>query len=348
MNRRRLQFCRSLALVVAVSLAVTTAAASAATKHDNRILSKRPLAPKILSRQHPHWYPNAPAVTTAPGPGPNETAARQLLSDYLADEFPHSPHARAAALAIYDSPVAKQKVPAPSARAALAALRGTIGEPAIAHILTDTTAEGQPSVTEVTYGDLGDTVFAQSIAAGTGQKEIVLNNDYTASDPFLFTALLAHESLHQDEQSGSTYEEAAATSFESLIYLDQLTHHRRLTRSSTGLGRYDNTVATLRLNSGKGAHLGLFAANHDHKVLPGSAVDYRSFWDAFSKNLVNTDGNSVLKAYLANTHVRGAPKCSARKFSRKLLKCIDANKNDGLSPHQLITAAHALGLHFPR
>ncbi len=335
---------RGVGLFVAAALGVGVSCSTAAAATPDEILAGRPFAPTDLAFMDSGFYPNAPATATASGPGPDEAQAGQLLDAYLLAEFPSDPAARAEARAVYDSDAAKAKVAAPSARAALAALTGTIGEPAIAHILSATTPGGQPMVTRVVYANTPTTVYGYAATTNSGQTEIELNDDYTADNPFLFTSVLAHEALHQDTQNGSAYEEATNNSLDSLVYLRQLNRHPELAQAGTGLSRFINTLATARLNSGSGSHLGLFASNGNAPVLPGSSKDYRSFWDAYDPVLTPTPGNELLGTYLAAIHQPGAPECSSAEFSRALLDCIDANGNDGLTSDELVAAANALRL----
>jgi hypothetical protein len=330
---------RRVALGAILGLCVC-ATGTAFARDASTVLSTRPFPPADLSKQSTHWYPNAPAMQTATGPGPSDEQAAAMLDAYFAGD----PSNGAAAHGVFDSAAARQKVPAPAARAALAGLEGTIGQPAIDYILNAQTPDGRPKVTGVVFADLADLVYAQSVASGDGQKEIRLNNDYTAANPFLFTSLLAHEALHQDEQSGSTFEELSATSFEGLIYMRQLVTHPELANAPTGLARFQNTAATLRLNSGQGATLGLYSSNGGQPILPGSNSNATSYLDAFDKAFVDTAGNALLGSYLAATHGSGAPACSGDAFSQALLDCIDANGDSGLTPDELIAAANAIGL----
>jgi hypothetical protein len=71
--------------------------------------------------------------------GPTDEATlRQKLSDLLNQRFPSNPKTVSATLAQFDSDKTKQIVPDPRLRAALLALRGTVGDSAIAGALDGT------------------------------------------------------------------------------------------------------------------------------------------------------------------------------------------------------------------
>ena len=117
---------------VAFCLAV---AAPAAAESASDVLGRRPFAPKDQKLLQNDGYPGGGPMTPASGDGPSEQQASQMLDGYLAVEFPNDPASRAAARAVFDDATAKAKLSSPSLRAALAALTGTIAEPAIDYVL---------------------------------------------------------------------------------------------------------------------------------------------------------------------------------------------------------------------
>src|SRR3954464_13897303 len=109
------------AAVAALALCLASAAPAAA-KSASDVLARRPFAPTDQTLLKNDVYPDGGPMTPAPGDGPNEQQASQLLDDYLASELPDDPAKRAGGRAVFDDATAKSKIPSPSLRAALAML----------------------------------------------------------------------------------------------------------------------------------------------------------------------------------------------------------------------------------
>ena len=72
---------------------------------------------------------------------------------------------------------------------------------------------------------LNDNAIAKSIVdANTQQQNFVFNPRYQSENPFQFSSILAHETLHSD-QANSTTEEVTLLALQSSIYLEQLAKH---------------------------------------------------------------------------------------------------------------------------
>jgi hypothetical protein len=155
---------------------------------------------------------------------------------------------------------------------------------------------------------------------------------------------MLHEPLHQDT-SVANFEEAINQSFESLLWLHQLTVHPGLATSGKALSRVNNSKATIRLNSGLGARMGLYRSNANRQLLAGSK-NHGDAWSHFFRNTdqTTTPGNALLGKYLANIHTPGAPNCSHASFNKALLDCIDKQGNAGLTSAELVKAAKAMKL----
>ena len=125
-----------------------------------------------------------------------------------------------------------------------------------------------------------------------------------------------------------------------------------LARTGTQFARALNIGALGRLNTGLGARLGLYKTNGGGQIFPSSPTGPWTSVRDFDESIyaqhatphTEGPGTPLLAKYLANTHAPGAPHCSAAKFSEALLKCIDKNGNDGLSPNELVAAARAMKL----
>jgi hypothetical protein len=325
------------------------AAAVLAAPTTSEILLSRPLVPMNTALFDPFYFPDAPPFQSINGQDLGEAQASQALDAYLAAEFPGDGSAQARAKSVFADPVAQTKIPSPSLRAALAALTGTIAEPAIDFIL-HAQVGGQPQVTDIRWADPSAFPNTSAVAevktvGSSGQFYIQFNNAYRGEDPFLFVSRMAHEPLHQDAQVANI-EEATNNSFEGLIYLHQLVHHPELAAEGTHLSRSSNSKALPRLNSGTGTQLGLFASNGDMPIFGAGSIDKDTSWTKFFTNgdMTTTQGNALLGAYLANIHTSAGSPCPSQTFDQALLECIDKEGNGGLSDADLVAAANALAL----
>jgi hypothetical protein len=320
---------------------------------DNEILLARPLAPTDRGVFSTYVYPDGPPMAPASGGEPSSARVSQMLSGYLKAEFPGDSASQSAAKAIFNSSTAKAKIPSASLRAALAALKGTFAEPGIGYILHAQTPAGHPKITTVKWVPPDQTPDPTRAVAGvypaaTGdfdQREIRFNNRYQSENPFLFTAWMAHEPLHED-LSVANYEEAVNTSLNDLILIHQLAFHPGLAALGTELARRNSGFTTERLNSGLGSRLGLFADNAHRQLFPGSSADpSTSWWEGWDDGSTTaTPGNALLGKYLANIHTPGAPACSHASFNLSLLHCLDKQGNSGLTSSELVKAAKAMKL----
>jgi hypothetical protein len=338
-----------LLLCMAVAVVLTLAAAAAADGAPQDTLARRPFAPTDRGLFVPDVYPGTQPLAPAAGSPLSDAEALDALGSYLTVEFPGDTAAQDAAKAVFNDATAKAKIPAPTLRAGFAALRGTVADGAVDFILHAQTSDGAPLVKDVVFGTTEPQNVAQvgpGDSAHPEQIRITFKSSHQADNPFLFSRLFVHEALHQDP-SGGTLEEAAAVSLDSLFLLGQLARHPELAATGSEVARRNNSNALLRLNSGTGSALGLYATNGNAPIFPGGAVDYRSFWARFSSasDLNQTPpGNQLLGSYLTSFHAPGAPDCSAATFDKSLLDCIDANGNGGLAPGDLVAAAQALKL----
>src|SRR6478735_4317758 len=86
---------------------------------------------------NPAWTDVAP-LDYPDGPAPTEADTKAALRSLLQQRFPCAPDRVLDGLKAFDNPIARQKVPEPTLRAALAGLTGTLGEPAIAFVTYQT------------------------------------------------------------------------------------------------------------------------------------------------------------------------------------------------------------------
>lgn len=331
----------ALALAISALASLLLPIPAAATPIDV-LLSQRPFTPTDRSLFSPLMYPDAPPLVPASGGELTEEQARARVAAYLAVQFPGDAAAQAEGLALFDDPVARQKISSPTLRAGLVGLKGTFAESAIDFILNAQTSTGLPKITDLRFdgptlfAHLPSTAIAGSIQDGaTGQGYFVFNPKYIAEDPFLLTRVIAHEAIHPDAV-GANFEEIINLTLDMLVYFQQLASHPELALTGTELARRHNSNALALLNSGADSEIGLFDANGP--ILPGSLLGFTSWFDQFDElpNLVNSPGNPLLGEYLDALFGPGQP-CSAAEFSLSLLMCIDQNL--GAFPDETVLAA---------
>jgi hypothetical protein len=320
----------------------------------DEIMAMRPFTPldtQLLSyNSYPDTFRTGPPWT---GNAPTDEEVREVLEDYLLTEFPDDPERHAAGLALYDDPVALEKLPDPVLRAALVGLMGTVGEPAIDHILYAVQDNGHPLFIGAYGMELDANVPAQVIVnLDTGENHIQFNTRYWEEHPFLLTSLLAHEAGHSNTGRGA-YEEATLKVVETLVYLQQLVRHPELAQSGTELSRLLNTQALLLLNSGLGSSIGIYTTNGELPALPGSNKNYTGVWDLYlamtaagleGGDMVSTPGSALLDGYLAAITGRSVENAD---YSEETLNLLDSAGNGPLTTQELVVAARALRLDVP-
>jgi hypothetical protein len=342
-----------VAAVVAIGLlAVSGPASGALARH---VLKNRPFAPGDVEMFSTSVYPEGAPMAPAAGDAPTEEEVAAELDAYEQEQYPDDPDLQAAAENLFTNSQTVAKIPSPSLRAAFVALRGSLAQPAIDYILNHKTAMGNDEVTTVRFvapGLMPDptTAIGAVYSAGTGdpdQVEIRFNQRYDGEDPFLFAPIMGHEALHLGDQSNSNTEEQVATSFDGLLAIDELARHPELATIGTELARRINTRALVRLNSGLGSKLGLYATNGNALVFPGSTAATGHSWyedTGGGEPSVSTPGFSLLGRYLDGIHTADTPLCSSADFSKTLLDCINQDGDAGLAPKAILAAATAMNL----
>ncbi len=205
-------------------------------------------------------------------------AMREALARHLERRGAPTP-LREAALATYDA-IPAEIVPAPKARAALAALVGTFAEPAVASILSGAHCEGAP-VARVEFAPPPD--FPNLLARVTrdeesGRRILWLNPSLEGERFELLMPLLAHEAVHCDQLDGR-FEELAATAFDTFLYLQLVAVDPSLPLEGTPLARTLNTDALALINSGTWLpeSVGVLRSPRVDRVLPESNAEASSF-----------------------------------------------------------------------
>lgn len=339
------------------------------------LASRRPFTPtdkdRFLSYDNPAWARAAPFRLLS-GPELSAQATRAKLRAFLEKRFACAPQRVLDGLAIFDNPLARQKIPDPTLRAALAALTGTLGEPAIDYLLLRAPVSAIYFGIIITYQDgVPESNVASPYALPDGTWVIVFDSLYRY-DPFgAFSALLFHEALHiEAPRAGSGAgikpdgvglpEEATAVSLESLVYMQMLLTDPTLATLPDPLTRgANNHIALVRLNSGvKGTdHLNLFIPGSTVNIDPLAVTPLTEFYEYYVRygydgrdeaawSTRETHGNPLLGAVLPALAEPGHLPPAAPDFDRTTLKFIDQNQA-ALSPADLIAVACILKLDVP-
>jgi hypothetical protein len=351
----------------------------AARSHDDVAASEiletdRPFTPTdrdlFFTFELADWADAAP-LQLAKGPGPTEPETKQQLRVFLERRFPCSPDRVLDGLAVYTNPIARQKLPDPTLRAALAALTGTLGEPAIAYLIN------QVPVATIHFGVVifpGETIPqgtpASAFRVSGDMWEIVFDGRYRYNPFGSLSALLFHEALHIDpsETGGKAGdkpdgvglpEEATAISLETLVYMQMLLTDPTLAQFPDIMSRGNNHQALVRLNSGVPGtdRLNLFVPDSEVNIDPLFAEPLTEFYEFYARTefegrpdtdwlQLETRGNPLLAAVLPALAEAGHQPPAHPDFDRATLDFIDQNQAL-LSPSELVAVACILKLDVP-
>jgi len=329
----------------------------------SQILSQlRPFAPRdrafFYSYELPDWK-DAPPLERTQGPGLNEEETRLALRLFLERRFPCSPDRVQDGMAVYGDPVARQKIPEPTLRAALAALTGTLGEPAIEFLLYRT------PVTLVHFGVVLDPstglpgrVGAASVAPD-GTRSIVIDRQNRFNPFGAFSGLLVHEALHTgaDDDNAGLPEEATASAIEALVYMEMVLTDPTIAQLPDEFTRsVNNHQALVRLNSGLPGSdaLTIFVPDSNVNIDPLAAepvTEFYDYYDYFSApddpdfRERTTRGNWLLRSILEKLSNPGdsTDVLESANFDAATLEFIDQHQNV-LTPAELIAVACILHL----
>ena len=176
----------------------------------------------------PAFYPDGSVMKPAASPVPTEASVRiQLIEHFDGSTLKPS------ALALFDRPDLKAKLPDPTLRAALASLRGTIAEPVIGNFLSRSYSVA-PRFCNCLPNKLG-------IAAATDSGRVIFFNARYQYEHFAaFSGILAHEILHQFPTSATPAEEVLLNTMTALVAMQILNRQPELARMGTELTRYMN------------------------------------------------------------------------------------------------------------
>ncbi|MEA2598091.1 MAG: hypothetical protein QOF01_4560 [Thermomicrobiales bacterium] len=309
------------------------------------------------SWEHPDWE-GVPPPESRNGPALSEKETREALRHLLTKRFPCTPEDVHYGLAVYADPVARQKLPDPTLRAALAGLVGTLGEPAILYLLYEA------PVTSIHFGvgfaieDAGVSLrYAATWNSLDGTQQIVFDRKYRFSDFGAFSALLFHEALHvsADDEGAGEPEEVIALSLEALVYAEMLLADPAIAQGSEALTRsLNNHTTLLRLNSGpEGSdRMTLLVPGSDVNIDPTATEPITQFYDLYNRVGApasedytgrETPGNSLLQRVLDDLAEPGESAPRDAGFDAETLDFLNRN-HAALTPAELIAVACVLRL----
>jgi hypothetical protein len=287
----------------------------------------------------PGIYPQGSPMRPARGEPPSEAAAREGLAVLHAGD----PGARAAALARFDAPALAVRAPDAGVRAGLAALVGTVAEPAL-----DALA-GDPGGPVLAYGrPLGATRIVGPDAAGRR----AVNVRYAAEPVGLLPGPLAHEILRL-EPPRSSGEEAVLHAVLAMVHLQTLARAPALALGGTELARRLNAFAISLLNSrAPGSARIALVAPDGPGTIPGGAprMSTPDFWSIpFLPD--GTESPPVppgARAVLARAVRAGSAPPEGLRYDLEGARWLDANLGEAwLPPRARLRVVLALGLLTP-
>jgi hypothetical protein len=303
------------AMLLAVVVVSSYAPAQAQSAED--ILKQPPFEPTDVDLFDPGVYSGASSPQPDPSGPTDEATLRQQLSDLLEQRYPTSTKNVKKALTIFDDADTKAIVPDPRLRAALVALKGTAGEPAIIGVLDGTYGR-------VYFGTppCGCNPIAEVSPAppGSDKPEIVFNQRYQYEDFRLLASTMAHEPMHRDLNI-SKKEELISNSIDTLVYGQFLLEYPELATSGTELARAKNTKLMARLNTrDANGKLRLFTSQGN--IFPGG--NFVPYFAAPFEPLGNdTTGNKVLYRELKKVVGKVSKKVN---FDDKTLLLLDSRQ----------------------
>jgi hypothetical protein len=331
-SRRAYLLAVTLMVGLVLGLAGTASASTA-----KQTLQQPPFPPTDVSLFVPELYSEAPPTVPASQNPSGKNAMRKQLTKLLEKRFGASSQQASDGLSLYDAASTKEIVPSPRLRAALVALKGTVGEPAINGALDGTYSKVYFGTLPCTCDPFAEVVFPP----GSTKPEIIFNQRYHYEDFRHLAPTMAHELLHRDFAQNSNKEELVNDSFESLVYGQFILQTPSLVTSGTRLARSNNTELMARLNTrdAKGK-LRLFTSQGnlfpDGNFVPYFAATHEPLGDS-------TPGNAVLKAMVQNVVGPSVTLSSTVDFDDSTLLLLD-KKQAVFTPRQLVRLATILKL----
>jgi hypothetical protein len=305
----------------------------------------------------PSIFPAADAPTTADDVQTDEAAIEADLTDFLEKKVAAATITQAemdAAIARYNNSVDADRIPDHNLRAALLSLVGTFAEQAIAVYLDGENLTGEP-YTVVAFAETDpEAVIADTEETDTGRLRTRVKPQF-AGEPFqALSAILAHEALHQDNSTGLK-EELIATTFEAMVWAEQVDIDEAPSNSGTALVADQNTKLLALLNSGMASFPNLGTKDaplvNDLGVFYGAAAQtggqYTSFDNFIRRQYVargavdqESPGNPTLGIYMTALDAGAV----TTPFSEAIVDTLDERMATVLDHEQALRVAGDLGL----
>jgi hypothetical protein len=273
---------------------------------------------------------------------------------------------RDAALDGFNSTTARNIIPDHNVRAAVYSLVGTVAEAAIDAFVDGENLTGRPyTFIGVAASDPDVPIADTDIRESDGRLRIRVQPGFS-SEPFqVLSAVLAHESIHQDADAGGIEEEVIGNIFESVVWAQQLDVDPDLATAGTRLVKEQNTELLALLNSGKANFpvVGLLTPwvrsdgrdaalkNYGQGVFFGSDVPsggrYLSWENYLRRQYIarggiskSSNGNPTLSNYVRQF----TGEDYTGRFNNSVTQLIDANLDNVLSTRIVLRLASALDL----
>jgi len=292
---------------------------------------------------------------------PTEEEVRDELRRVLEARFPCSPHRVAGGLSVLDDPVAMEKIPDHRLRGALAALTGTIGEPAIRFALETSEVQSIHFGVGTMPGRGLDFRYAFTSTDREGELIIVIDLTYRHVHFAALAPILFHELLHAGDNvdPAGEIEETIAFSLQALVYMELLLTQPNLALNPDILTwDLNNRTALVRLNSAPPGDEGLTlrVSESDVPIDPTRVESVTQFSDLYAAESAPTDqehwvgepsvGNELLRAVLERLAEPGESPPDDADFDEETLEFVDRN-HDPLTAAELVTVACILKLDAP-
>ncbi|HEX8340454.1 MAG TPA: hypothetical protein VF624_06055 [Tepidisphaeraceae bacterium] len=223
-------------------------------------LSNRNFVPTDLSYFSKDVFANAPTPTTA-STAPSAASIRTSLAAFMNAKVTRGTITQAQAnnaVALFDNPAFSYVTP--NLRAGLASLYGTAAEPAIDSFLGKSNLTKKPySIIEFSSAISSSAVVGETKISESGRLTLRIRPGYAGEDFRALSAILAHESLHQDTVAASGTqgtppnsqdEEIIANTVQATVYIQQAMVDPSFVGNGTVLVNSINDQVLALLNSG--------------------------------------------------------------------------------------------------
>lgn len=310
----------------------------------------------FFSYENPAWYDAAPLVRLD-GPALTEAETADALRRFLEKRFACAPRRVQDGMKYFTDPMARLKLPDPTLRAALAALTGTVGEPAIDFLLYRAPVN---LVTFSMYVSDGLPLHAAGVTRPTDGTQTIVFDRRIRFAPFsAYSALLLHEVLHTgaDDDTAGLAEEAVASAVQALVYMETLLVDPSIAYLPDEFTRdVNNHQAVVRLNSGPAGsdRLTVFVPDSDVNIDPLAVEPLTEFYEYYPRYSIDgaefrereTEGNQLLRDILTLLAEPGHSPPDDADFDQETVAFVDRNQAV-LSPAELIAVACILKLDIP-